>query len=98
MKLFWKIFVAVFVSFIVISLSVAYVLVAKAISDEEEHILKENRILVSLISKEIEKGYAEYKWPFESLRKLSERKDFLFWWVIRDDGTIHRRRYSLQWQ
>jgi len=28
-------------------------------------------------------------WPLESLNKLSDRGHFLFWWVVRDDGTIH---------
>ena len=89
MKLFWKIFIAVFISFIVAFFVVSYILTLRLISDEENRILEKNELVSNLISNEIERGYLESKWPFESLRKLSERKDVLFWWVIKDDGVIY---------
>lgn len=89
MKLFWKIFVAVFISFLVVISFISYVLTVKQVSDWKDHILAQNGVIASFISKEIEKGYQESRWPFESLRRLSEQEDFLFWWVVRDDGAIH---------
>ena len=89
MKLFWKIFSVVFISLFVIALSISYIISSKQISYMENHLIEENRIIGSLISKEVEIGYLESKWPFESLRKLSEQENFLFWWVIKDDGLIH---------
>jgi len=89
MKLFWKIFTAVFISFVVMISFISYEVIVRQILDWESHFIEENRLVGSFISREIEKSYRESKWPFESLRKLSERKDFLYWWVVRDDGTIH---------
>jgi PAS domain S-box-containing protein len=89
MKLFWKIFASMFISFVVIVSSISYIISIRQISDAENRIIEEKKIMGSFLSKEIEVGYFESKWPFESLRKLSERKGFLFWWIVRDDGTIH---------
>jgi len=89
MKLFWKIFAAAFISFAMVISFISYVLTIRQVSDAENHIVEEHGVIASFISKEIEKGHQESRWPFESLRKLSERDDFLFWWVLRDDGTIH---------
>jgi len=88
MKIFWKIYTSVFTSFIII-ISFVHVILVKRISDMENHIIEENRLFGSFISKEIEVGYLKSSWPLESLGKLSEYKSFLFWWVVRDDGTIH---------
>jgi diguanylate cyclase (GGDEF)-like protein/PAS domain S-box-containing protein len=89
MKLFWKIFTAVFISFVMVISFISYVIIVRQISDAENRIAEENRVMGSFISKEVEKSYRESRWPFESLKELSERHGFLFWWVVRDDGTIH---------
>jgi len=89
MKLFWKIYTTTFIFFIVVFSLVTYPLIIKQVFDTERHIVEENRIFGSFMSKEIEVGYLKSSWPFESLGKLSENKSFLFWWVVRDDGTIH---------
>ncbi len=89
MKLFWKIFAAVFISFLIVISFSSYVIIVRQISDAENGIAEENRVMGSFISKEIEKSYQESRWPFESLRRLSERQGFLFWWVVRSDGTIY---------
>lgn len=89
MKLFWKIFATVFIAFVATVSFISYVISDKQISDAENHIVEENQIAGSFISKEIEVDYLQSRWPFESLKKLSERENFLFWWIVRDDGTIH---------
>ena len=89
MKLFWKIFVSMFISFVVIVSSISYIISIRQISDAENRIIEEKKIIGSFLSKEIEVGYFESKWPFESLKKLSKHKGVLFWWIVRDDGTIH---------
>lgn len=89
MKLFWKIFISMFVSFVVIVSSLSYIISVKQISDAEENIMEEKEIIGSFLSKKIEVGYFETKWPFESLKKLSEYKGILFWWIVRDDGVIY---------
>lgn len=89
MKLFWKIFAAVFISFVIVISLISYVVTVRRISDAKEHIVEENRVIGSFISREIEKSHQESRWPFESLKKLSDHKNFLFWWVVRDDGIVH---------
>jgi PAS domain S-box-containing protein len=89
MKLFWKIYAAVFISFVGVVVLISYVTSAKQISDAENRIIDEHIIIGSLISKDIERGQAEAKWPFENLTKVSEQEDFLFWWIVEKDGIIH---------
>ena len=89
MKLFWKIFISMFISFVFIFSSISYIISVKHISDMEKDIIEDHKILGSFLSKEVEVGYFENKWPFESLKKLSKHKGVLFWWIVRDDGTIH---------
>ena len=78
-----------FVSFVIIVSSISYILSTAQISDVENEVVENHRIIGSFLSKEIEVGYFESKWPFEGLKKLSEQKDFLFWWIVREDGAIH---------
>lgn len=89
MKLFWKIFISMFISFVFIVSSISYIISVKHISDMEKDIIEDHKILGSFLSKEVEVGYFENKWPFESLKKLSKHKGVLFWWIVKDDGTIH---------
>ncbi|MBW2984315.1 HAMP domain-containing protein [Candidatus Woesearchaeota archaeon] len=89
MRLFWKIFFFVFISFILVIIVNSYVTLTREVSAEENHIIEENMIISRFISKELEVGYLESRWPFESLKQLSEREDFLFWWVVKDKGDIH---------
>jgi len=89
MKLFWKIFAAIFITFIILSFCISYGISVKHMSQMEENLIESNKIIGTLISQEVERGYLESKWPFESLKKLSEEKNFLFWWIVKDDGTIY---------
>jgi hypothetical protein len=78
-----------FISFVVIVFSISYFISVKQIAEVEKRAIEEKRIIGSFLSKEIEVGYFESKWPFESLKKLSKHRGVLFWWIVRDDGTIH---------
>jgi len=89
MKLFRKIFLSIFFSFVATVSLISYAISVRQIADAEKSVVEENKIIGSFLTKEIEVNYFENKWPFESLKKLSERKEVLFWWIVRDDGTIH---------
>lgn len=89
MKLFWKIFIAVLTVFVVVVSLISYVVTVKQISDSEHRIIEEHRSIGRFLSKNLEVGLLESRWPFEILKELSEYEHFLFWWVVRDDGTIH---------
>jgi len=89
MKLFWKIYLAAVIPAIVIGSLATYIVAVYQLSNEKEHAIGANMLASKLIAGQIEKGYVEFRWPFDSLRKLSQRDDFLFWWIVTDDGTIH---------
>ncbi|MBM4307695.1 MAG: cell wall metabolism sensor histidine kinase WalK [Deltaproteobacteria bacterium] len=89
MKLFQKTFVSVLIPFVVVISFVSYFVSIKQISDAERNVIEEHRTISRFLSKEIEVGYFELKWPFENLKQLSQHEGFLFWWIVRDDGTIH---------
>ncbi len=89
MKLFWKIYCVVFISFVAVIALSSYVTSAQRISDAEESIAEEHRAIGSFIASDIERRQSESKWPFESLKRLSEHHDFIFWWIVQEDGIIH---------
>jgi len=89
MKLFWKIYLAVVIPAIVIGSLSTYVIATYELSGEQGHAIKENVCAGRFITGEIEKEYVESRWPFDSLNKLLKRDDFLFWWIVDEDGTIH---------
>lgn len=55
----------------------------------EEHIIRDYEVFASYMTHAVETASAEARWPVDGLRELTSRKDFLFWWVVRDDGVIH---------
>jgi len=89
MKLFQKTFVSVLIPFVVVISFVSYFVSIKQISDAERNVIEEHKTISRFLSKEIEVGYFESKWPFENLKQLATHDGFLFWWIVRDDGTIH---------
>jgi PAS domain S-box-containing protein len=89
MKLFWKIFTAVFISVVGAVCFLSYLITVKQISDAENHLVEKYSTVGNFLSKDIEREHVESRWPFESLKNLTEHKGFLFWWVVRDDGSIH---------
>jgi len=89
MRLFWKIYCVVFIAFAAVIALSSYVTSAKRISDAEKSVAEEHRIIGSLIASEIERRQSESKWPFESLKRLSGHHDFIFWWIVKEDGIIH---------
>jgi len=88
-KLFWKVYLAVFTSFVAVVAAISYGTSARQIAEAESRIVKEHKMVGSLLTGDIERRRAESSWPFENLMCLSQGKDFLFWWVVESDGTIH---------
>jgi len=89
MKLFWKIYIPVFVSFVLAAFAISYVISGRQISDAAGHIVRANGMLSDYLVKQIGSGLLEGRLPFDSLKELSGRKDFLFWWVVQEDGEIY---------
>jgi len=89
MKLFWRVFAAVFVSIVITTLVVAFISASYQISRGKREMGEEYKFLCRFLAKEIEKGYLQSMWPFETLRRVNDREGFLFWWIVRDDGVIY---------
>jgi signal transduction histidine kinase len=90
MKIFQKTFIAVFsFVFLIIGL-LSFILASSHIQDSENALIEQNRIYGKLISKQIEVGYLQSDWPYETLSDLSKRDSFLFWWAVKGDGAIYR--------
>lgn len=89
MKLFFKIIIAVFITTFFVATGLLYFLAARQIAEIKEHIIQENRITAAFISKELEQGYLESRWPFEALKELQTRDDFVFWWIVNDEREIY---------
>ncbi len=88
MRLFSKIYVGVFVPVIAVVYVLAYLASLQQVAALEERILEENRVVAAFMAKEIEQAQLTLKWPFAGLENLTQRPDFLFWWVV-SEGTIH---------
>jgi diguanylate cyclase (GGDEF)-like protein/PAS domain S-box-containing protein/putative nucleotidyltransferase with HDIG domain len=89
MKLFWKIYAGVFLLLLVTVVPSSYLLSLKQFEDARATFADEHEVIGRLIYKQMEVGYLESKWPFESLNQVASRKETLFWWVVKEDGTIH---------
>jgi PAS domain S-box-containing protein len=87
-KLFWKIYLAVFTSFVAVVGAISYGTSARQISDAQNRIVSEHKMIGSFVVGDIERRRTESSWPFENLMRLSQSKDFLFWWIVESDGTI----------
>ena len=90
MKIFKKTFVTVFSCFLIFITILSYILASNHIRDSENSLIEQNRLYGKLISKQIEIGYLQSEWPYELLNELSNKEDFIFWWVVKNDGTIYR--------
>ncbi len=89
MRIFPKIFISILCFVILIIFSLSFILAQYQIAYTEQDVKGQNMILGDFLSKEIEIGY-QSEWPYESLSKLAEREDFMFWWVVKEDGSIYR--------
>ncbi|MBN2422320.1 HAMP domain-containing protein [Candidatus Woesearchaeota archaeon] len=90
MKLFQKAFIIFFCFMLLVILSLSFILTKAYLSDTEQALIEQNRVYGDIISRQIEVGYLQSNWPFENLNKLAKRDDFLFWWVVKQDGNIYR--------
>lgn len=89
MNLFRKIFTLVLIIFIIVFVGISYFYINQEVSNAQENIIEQYNVLGNFLAKELEVGYLESRWPFENLQKLSTRKDFIFWWVVKDDNSIY---------
>ena len=89
MKLFWKIYIAGIITFSVVIAFLSIIHINIDLDQMKAHLIESKTSVALHISKELESEARLSRWPFEVLRDLSRSDDFLFWWIVRDDGIIH---------
>ncbi len=89
MVLFWRLFGAVLLLFLLVLGGIAYAVSAQQTAEIEQQLVGKVRVLAGTISQELETSYLDHKWPLQDLRNLSGDQDFLFWWVVDADRRIH---------
>ncbi len=52
-------------------------------------LIQRNISLASVVSSQIEAGYISQRWPFETLKKISENEAVLYWWIVEPSGQVH---------
>ncbi len=57
-------------------------------SSMEQSIVQENEVLVTVAAKAIEVGYLDFRWPFETLKKISDSEENRFLWIVKPSGEI----------
>ena len=76
MKLFWRIYSAVFICFVTVVVLTVYTMASRQISDVQNRIVQKQAAVASFITNEIELEHSELKWPFVNLKKYQEKTIF----------------------
>ena len=86
--LFRRIFLTIFLVIVILVVVIAHTVEAWVVHRDTTSLAKETQIQGELIARAIENGYQESNLPFESLRTLALKEDFLFWWITDASNTI----------
>lgn len=88
-----SIFAKVLASIIGISLLTGLVILNFTLKQKlkvvETNLIEEHLSLSSIAVKSFEAGYLSKVLPFETLKKISERKPVVFFWIVKPDGRIY---------
>lgn len=90
MKLFRKAFLIFFFPPVIVVVILALLFGNYHIIDSEKALIEHKEIFGNIIATQIVAGHLQNSWPFENLSQLSKEKDFLFWWVVDEEGLIYR--------
>jgi methyl-accepting chemotaxis protein len=90
MKIFTKIFLSVFCFVSVVVCVLSFIMIRNQVMDVEKELVKQVVTLGDFLSTQIETGFIQSQLPYESLSKLTKSENFLFWWIVKDDGIIYR--------
>jgi PAS domain S-box-containing protein len=89
MRFFWKIFISSVISSTVILFFFLFVISNLYMGILKKQTLEKNRYITELLQKELNSGFLNREWPYESLQKLSSDKDCLFWWIATAEEEIY---------
>ncbi len=89
MKLFRKIYIAVFCSFTIVAIVVTVFITMSAVDTMQKNIVNDNRTIANLVALEAQRGFVISGWPFESLKTLENLPDFKFWYIVTDSQMVY---------
>ncbi|OHB50043.1 MAG: hypothetical protein A2Y10_13910 [Planctomycetes bacterium GWF2_41_51] len=89
MKLFWKIYSAVFICFLLIVTGMSAFIIKSQIANATDSMIKLQKTVGAIMIDEVEKGYLVNKLPFQSLKFLTEYESFSFWWIVKPNGKVY---------
>jgi PAS domain S-box-containing protein len=84
-----KIYLTAFVALVAGVSTLAYFLAPQQLPDTQDYLAGRNKIVTDLLAKQVQAGINNDTWVLEGLNEISRTEDFLFWWIVRDDGAIH---------
>lgn len=90
MKIFTKIFISIFCFVIIVVSSLSFIMIRNQVMYGEQELIKQVTTLGDFLATQIEIGFIQSQLPYESLSKLTKTDNFLFWWIVKDDGLIYR--------
>ncbi|MBN1412375.1 MAG: PAS domain S-box protein [Spirochaetales bacterium] len=89
MKVLWKLFIPVYLFFVVLLTFISHFYADSRMKIAREHVIEQHKTIGRYVIKRLESGFLESKWPFDSLKELSSQKDFMFWWITNEDNIIY---------
>jgi two-component system, LuxR family, sensor kinase FixL len=89
MKLFWKIYSAVFICFALLVMAMSAFMIRSQIVSATESLINQQKTVGSIMIDEIEREHLVDKLPFQSLKCLTEHKSFAFWWLVKPNGQVY---------
>jgi len=54
----------------------------------ENSIVEGNKVLAKVAAKSIEVGYLDFRWPLETLKKISDSEENILLWIVKPTGEI----------
>ncbi len=88
MSLFWRVYLAVYVAFIVLVAATSWFYTQQMIRLEYRQTADGVRLTGRFLTTAIERGAVDGKWPLANLRFATQTPDFSFWWLTDQSGTI----------
>lgn len=87
-RIFRKIFGLMVLISLITGVIILVITTIRQTSSMENSIIEENKVLAKVAAKSIEVGYLDFKWPFETLKKISDSEENLFLWIVKPTGEI----------
>lgn len=89
LNLFQKIFFILILISVISSSILLLTIIETETKNLEKNFIQENLRFAEIIATTIENTYLIKYFPFEVVKKVSENRDILFWWLVKPNGQIY---------